>query len=67
MKKIAFIILLIVGLACSSVYAKGFKPASPSSIPDRNPSTPRIASPVITGFTEIMNRFFCPETGEKNK
>jgi len=65
MKKITLVILLTIGLACSSVYAKGFKPASPSSIPDRNPSTPRIASPVITGFTEIMNRFFCPETEGK--
>jgi hypothetical protein len=64
MKKICFIIVLAVGLACSNVSAGNFKMARPGDVsPDHTPA--RITSPVVVGFTKMMNSVFGPKLNEE--
>jgi|SaaInl7_200m_RNA_FD_contig_61_1090990_length_1150_multi_4_in_0_out_0_2 hypothetical protein len=67
MKKIAFIIILIVGLACSSVYASGARNLDPNqSIALGISDTPtQKCSSAVRIFTDTMNWLFCPETEGK--
>jgi hypothetical protein len=69
MKKIALVILLTIGLACSSVHASGTRNFDPhrnialgiSEAPSQK------CSSAVRMFTDIMNWFFVLRQERKNK